>query len=277
MRRLLASAVIALLITSALVSCTPDEGTDGTTTTAAAVTTTLRATESGTEAELTTESDVEGTDGTDEPTMSLPETTDDATETDEVAESSTDPGDTEYTEDPEETEPAQSTQSNVGINARGFYENRLMFDVTKLADGGAEFLIPYAFAGEEREAELEDGTRFGEVREYTVNDDGSISIMLNEAEHQAVLGEAVAELEKAFANIKEDSLIYLDLEYNEDVTEFTFVVDPEGMLGFEEVYFRSLMVYSDEYQVLNGVDPGETEYTIEVVDEGGTVLSTYEK
>lgn len=259
MKRWLSSAVIGLLIMSALASCTPDDGTDGTTT-AAAATTTAQAAES------------ETTEGV------LPSETDEGTES---AETSAGSESSEVT-GPEETDPGNSTdtedtRSSSEIDALAFFENMHMFQMTKHSADRVEMVMPAVFVTDDVKDGIEEGTLFGDVDDYSFNDDGSLSIFLTGAQHQAILDQVTMLLDETFLALSEGLTYFKDLEYNEDLTEFTLTVDEDGLMESDEGLFRSFMNFGNMYQLYNAVPPTDVSVTMEIVDEGsGRVIQTLE-
>ncbi|WP_208558960.1 hypothetical protein [Marinilactibacillus kalidii] len=114
--------------------------------------------------------------------------------------------------------------------------------------------------------------------DVTQNEDGSLTIKLSRAQHQALLDELKQTITQSVEELKTDENYqsFKDITFNDDFSEFSVVVDKavyeEGFDGFGVMGLAISALY---YQVFEGKDPENLSSTIEIKDEAsGEVFST---
>lgn len=142
-----------------------------------------------------------------------------------------------------------------------------------------EVTIPASFFNEEEDlkqvaadAEAED------VKEATVNDDGSITYKMSKSQHADMLQEFSNNIDELKDDIPEsgDYPSIQAVEASNNYDHFTVQVDQEAYENsFDGIATMTLGISGSYYQVLDGVDVDDYEVTIDIEDaETGEVFDT---
>lgn len=117
-----------------------------------------------------------------------------------------------------------------------------------------------------------------EEANITQNEDGTVTIKMSRSQHQGLLDEMRETITDSVEELKTDENFqsFKDIEYNNDFSEFSIIVDREVYeSGFDGFGIFGLAIQALYYQVFEGRNPEELSSTFEVQDEAtGEVFST---
>ena len=137
-----------------------------------------------------------------------------------------------------------------------------------------EITIPASMYGEEgaNEESLEiDKDAYPDL-EYTINDDGSVTYKMSKSTHQKFLDELKASLDEGFQELTDqesDSYVasFTEISYNDDLSVFNVIVDPEAYTSWDTLYALSLEIAGMYYQAFTGVDSDDLFVEVNFINE----------
>jgi len=137
----------------------------------------------------------------------------------------------------------KKTESNSG----GISSEKNLFDV--------EVTLPAAFFEGSDMSTVETGAKEKGVHEVKVNDDGSVTYIMDKKTHKELLAsmkEAVDESIKETLANKENYPSFTDITYNDDLTQFDIKVDKASYGGLQPFVAVGFYMSGNMYQAMNG-------------------------
>lgn len=134
------------------------------------------------------------------------------------------------------------------------------------------YTIPASYITYEEEDQTLDNfvqseTDSGKYTTVTANDDGSVTYVVTEDQHEALLTDFKAEIDKTITEVVDSSDIAITtVNYTEDMSEFNIYVDEENATGLEAFYALYFCIYGNYYQYMNGGSTDTTDTTVNLVD-----------
>lgn len=138
--------------------------------------------------------------------------------------------------------------------------------------------IPSGYFTEEELEQMVGDTASGNYESITANDDGSVTVVMTQEQHQALLSVVAESLRSTVADEfpSDDYPSVKSMEFSDDFTEMTLTVDYAAYDSSFDSISEYLGIFACAfYQIFAGTDPDAIAITITVVDEAsGTVERT---
>lgn len=156
------------------------------------------------------------------------------------------------------------------------FGNKSMAEEPK--DEPVTITIPGGLFEEDELEELIGNESSGNYESLTVNEDGSVTVVMTQEQHKAILSslgeELRAEVESSFPD--EDLPSIKAVQFSEDFTTATLTVDYAAYdSSFDSFYELAVIIFGSLYQTFAGVAEDDIAITISIVDEEtGTVERT---
>ena len=89
----------------------------------------------------------------------------------------------------------------------------------------------------------------------TLNDDGSVTIVMTKSQHKAMMEETKNEIISSIQEIVDDEDYSIEkIDYNKDFTEFTVTLNSEEVEIAESFIVMALDIFGSMYNIFNGTD-----------------------
>lgn len=138
----------------------------------------------------------------------------------------------------------------------------------------AEVTFPANFFESVGNTDLEGLIENGDFESYVVNEDGSITVEMSEENRNNLLLELRAGIDEDIETVKQSGSV-LEVEMNEDMTEFIAYVDSEKYSMFDSISLVLLYYGGIAYQTVAGVPAEEINVLLTVTDKNsGEILSS---
>ncbi len=114
------------------------------------------------------------------------------------------------------------------------------------------------------------------INKCKVLDDGSVVYTMSKDKHAELMDDYLASVEEAVAALLEgESAVasFLDIQYNEDCSEFNVTVG-SGYTVWDLFYGFEFYILGAYYQILGGADPDKVDVVVNFIDEAGNVKDT---
>jgi|HigsolmetaGSP11D_1036233.scaffolds.fasta_scaffold09069_1 hypothetical protein len=141
-----------------------------------------------------------------------------------------------------------------------------------------EITLPASFFGDQDAEQVIEDAKSKGVSEATVNDDGSVTYKMSKATHEKMMKEMKDQAVQSIEELKngEDFTSIKDITYNDQLSEFTMVVDRAAYENsFDGFAALGLGLQGMFYQAFDGVPSDKLKVTINIQDEStGEIFNT---
>ena len=120
-----------------------------------------------------------------------------------------------------------------------------------------EITIPAEYFGEEDAQErCDEYVEEGKCKDATVNEDGSVTIVMSKKQHEEMLVETKAAVDEALVQMVEttEDASFVSIEANEDCTEFKVILSSDTVGFMESFSAYVLYMYGGIYAAYAGTD-----------------------
>ncbi len=141
-----------------------------------------------------------------------------------------------------------------------------------------EVTLPASFFKDSSQAEIESAAKESGIQKVNFNDDGSVTYTMSKSKHTELLNEVKASLDETITKLLADKETYpsfIDVTYNDDLTEFTVLCDKTKYGPLDSMVSIAFYVQGVYYQELNGVDSASARTIVNFVDKSsGEIINT---
>lgn len=161
--------------------------------------------------------------------------------------------------------PAENPSS--GESQQGIEVEKELFDV--------EITLPADFVGEITQEDLDEESEY--FHSATLNEDGSVTIVMSKKQHKAFMQELADEINAALAEMpgSEEFPNITKVEANDDFTLFTVTTKSTELSLPEAFSVMGFYMYGGMYGAFNGVDVDTFDVRVDFVNaDSGEVIDT---
>lgn len=141
-----------------------------------------------------------------------------------------------------------------------------------------EITLPPAFGESVSEEDLQSAVEEQGWISGTKNENGSITYVMTNGQRDDYLDEMRTSLNESLQQaIDEESDVYKEITYNDDLTEFDVVVNRQAFENSFSFLQFTIELSSSFYQTFDGVSADDSKVIINYIEEGtGDIFSTYD-
>jgi hypothetical protein len=141
-----------------------------------------------------------------------------------------------------------------------------------------EVTFPASFFDGTTQDEIESTAIENGVNDVVFNDDESVTYIMDKDNHKEMLSDIKSSIDETIQEILNDEELYqsfIDITYNDELSEFKIMCDKEKYSEFDSFVALALYLQSAFYQTLNGIESDSINTVVYFIDQStGDVFHT---